>query len=322
MSRKCLEQLNNKDVLEQFDSKINNGMSEKVASLEILNEQINNFKDKYISFVTNFKDSTSEIAKFKVIEDNINSQIQELLKPEEVATVVKSEVVNNMNELTNHSGGAKGGDMIWDSVGKEFGVTDHNHYTTKYFDNLSPEQQSELSKQYLQTVKWLGRGVVNSETYAGKLVRRDMIQANNSDAIFGVTELVKPGINGRKGYNNKTNHSIPEGGTGYAVTRGILTNKPTFVFNQSDNYGNEIGWYKWDNKSNDFVKVETPILTKNYAGIGSQEINELGIQAIKDVYEKTKNSLSEIKDSNKPQQLSLFEDLPGTLDDIPPTSNC
>ena len=84
MSRKCLEQLNNKDVLEQFDSKINNGMSEKVASLEILNEQINNFKDKYISFVTNFKDSTSEIAKFKVIEDNINSQIQELLKPEDI----------------------------------------------------------------------------------------------------------------------------------------------------------------------------------------------------------------------------------------------
>ena len=221
----------------------------------------------------------------------------------------KSEIVSNMNELTNHSGGAKGGDMIWDSIGKEFGVTNHNHYTTKYFDNLSPEQQSELSKQYLQTVKWLGRGVVNSETYAGKLVRRDMIQANNSDAIFGVTELVKPGINGRKGYNNKTNHSIPEGGTGYAVTRGILTNKPTFVFNQSDNYGNEIGWYKWDNKSNDFVKVETPILTKNYAGIGSQEINELGIQAIKDVYEKTKNSLSEIKDSNKPQQLSLFDQL-------------
>ena len=60
------------------------------------------FKDKYISFVTNFKDSTSEIAKFKVIEDNINSQIQELLKPEDVATVAKSEIVTNMNELINH----------------------------------------------------------------------------------------------------------------------------------------------------------------------------------------------------------------------------
>ena len=95
MSRKCLEQLNNKDVLEQFDSKINNGMSEKVASLEILNEQVNNFKDKYISFVANFKDSTSDIAKFKVIEDNINSQIQELLKPEETATVAKSEIVED-----------------------------------------------------------------------------------------------------------------------------------------------------------------------------------------------------------------------------------
>lgn len=84
MSRKCLEQLNNKDVLEQFDSKINNGMSEKVATLEILNEQVNNFKEVYISFITNFKDSTSDITKFKVIEDNINSQIQELLKPKDM----------------------------------------------------------------------------------------------------------------------------------------------------------------------------------------------------------------------------------------------
>jgi hypothetical protein len=249
-------------------------------------------------------------SELKLYDFNMNllskQSIEEEDKIEETKQEVKSEV-NNMNELTNHSGGAKGGDMVWDSIGKEYGVTNHNHYTTKYFDNLSPEEQVELSQQYLQTAKWLGRGVINSESYAGKLVRRDMIQANNSDGIFGVTELVKPGVNGRKGYVNKTNHSIPEGGTGYAVTRGILTNKPTFVFNQSDNYGNEIGWYKWDVKLNDFIKVDTPILTKNYAGIGSQEINELGIQAIRDVYEKTKNSLSEIKNINKPQQLSLFD---------------
>ena len=84
MSRKCLEQLNNKTVLEEFDSKINKGISEKVASLEILNEQINNFKEQYLSFIKDFKDSSLEVSEFKTIEDNINNQIQELLKPKEV----------------------------------------------------------------------------------------------------------------------------------------------------------------------------------------------------------------------------------------------
>src|SRR5690606_10389521 len=110
------------------------------------------------------------------------------------------------------------------------------------------------------------------------------------DSIIGVTELIAPGIKGRKGYNNKKNYIIPEGGTGYAVARGILSNKPTYVYNQSSNYGVEQGWYKWQN--NNFIKTETPILTNNFAGIGTQEINEFGINAIRDVYQKTVKSLS------------------------------
>lgn len=102
-----------------------------------------------------------------------------------------------------------------------------------------------------------------------------MIQANNGESIYGVTELIKPGIKGRKGYNNKMSYSVPEGGTGYATARGILLNKPTYVFNQSGKYGNEIGWYKWDNNVKDFVKTDTPTLSKNFTGIGSQEVNEL-----------------------------------------------
>ena len=60
------------------------------------------------------------------------------------------------------------------------------------------------------------------------------MKANNGESVYGVTELIKPGVKGRKGYNNKMSYSIPEGGTGYATARGILLNKPTYVFNQSD----------------------------------------------------------------------------------------
>lgn len=198
---------------------------------------------------------------------------------------LKQPEMNQTTEFTNHSGGAKGGDTVWDQEGRKVGIENHNHYTVAYYDKLSTEEKKQLNSQYLQTVNFLKRGVLDINSYAGKLVRRDMIQANNGEAIYGVTELVKSGIKGRKGYTNKVTYSVPEGGTGYAIARGIILGKPVYVFNQSNEYGNEIGWYKWE--GNDFVKTDTPTLTKNFTGIGTTEINEAGKQAIRDVYEKT-----------------------------------
>lgn len=216
----------------------------------------------------------------------------------------------NPSEYTNHSGGAYGGDTYWDNIGREFGVNNHNHYRPEDYTNASNKE--DLNKQYSETTKWLGRGFLSETSYPGKLVRRDMIQANNAEAIFGITELIAPGVKGRKGYNNKMSYNVPEGGTGYAVARGVIQGKPTYVFNQSDKYGNETGWYKWDKDSNNFIKTTTPVLTKNYAGIGSQEINKIGIQAIRDVYEKTFNSMANPttqQQSSKQQPTNITYDI-------------
>ena len=114
------------------------------------------------------------------------------------------------------------------------------------------------------------------------------MQAAKADGIFAVSEIVAPGTKGRKGYVNKTNHPIIEGGTGYAVASGILLGKPVYVFNQDSSYGYETGWYKWDSSTNNFVKTDIPVLTKNYAGIGSStNETEIGRQAIRDVYVNT-----------------------------------
>ena len=72
------------------------------------------------------------------------------------------------------------------------------------------------------------------------------------------------------------------GGTGYAVGMAILHNRPVYVFDQQDEK-----WYRWDTSANNFVESDTPTLTKNFAGIGTRELNEVGKQAIRDVYEKT-----------------------------------
>ena len=201
--------------------------------------------------------------------------------------------ISNPADFTNHSGGATGGDMVWDAEGRSVGVTNHKHYTVASYDKLDNQSKAVINNWYLETVKFLGRGVISADSPSGKLVRRDMLQANNGDGVFGVTDLIKPGTKGRKGYDNKMSYSIPEGGTGYAIARGIQSGKPVYVFNQSDDYGNEIGWYKWNDTSKDFIKTDTPILTKNFTGIGTREINEAGKQAIKDVYENTFKSTTQ-----------------------------
>lgn len=199
-----------------------------------------------------------------------------------------SVTTTNPSEYSNFSGGADKYDKYWDAEGRKAGVTKHTHYTTEIYDALATEHKEELSRQYLDAAKFLGRGILAESTLGGKLVRRDMMQANKADAVFAITELVKPGVKGRKGYVNKMTYSIPEGGTGYAVARAILSGKPAYVFNQSDKYGNPVGWYKWDSSVKDFVATDIPVLTKNYAGIGSHTSETAaGMQAIKDVYRKT-----------------------------------
>lgn len=226
-------------------------------------------------------------------ENNIIRDIKQLplseINYQEMNEYEDTELPFDPSSYKNFSGGAEGADLIWDQEARKIGI-ETTHFTVSYYDTLTEEEKQTLNSQYLQTTKFLGRGVLKKDTYSGKLVRRDMIQANSADAVFAITELVKPTIKGRKGYDNKMSYSIPEGGTGYAVARGILSNKPTYVFNQSAEYGNEVGWYMWDESTKDFVPTSTPTLTNNFAGIGTREINDAGKQAIRDVFNTLYNN--------------------------------
>jgi alkylated DNA repair dioxygenase AlkB len=205
---------------------------------------------------------------------------------------VQTTGTNNPSNFKNFSGGqtdgsiTKGGDTAWYETGKDFGVENHTFYKPQDFDALGDDAKSQLNTQYAEVVSFLGRGILRPETTAGKLVRRDMMQANSADAIYGVTTLIAPGKTDRSGkYPNRKAYITPDGGTGYALARGILSNKPVYVYNQSNSQGVETGWYKWENGN--FVATAVPVLTKNFAGVGTRELNAEGKQAIKEVYAKT-----------------------------------
>ena len=297
------ESLLNEETLSYFKSGVDQGIEaikkqyeERLKNLEYLSKKTalsgitQDEYDKKVNYINaEYNGKISKVGKMRYrinLESARDLELAELKRKYEGTT--QPSTTGEPTDFTNYHGGAKKYDTYWEQEGKTFGVTKHTVYTVDSYDKLDQTTKDKLDAKYNAARTWLGRSNLSKDTYAGKLVRRDMMQAAKADGIFAVSEIVAPETKGRKGYVNKTSHPIIEGGTGYAVASGILLGKPVYVFNQDSNYGYDTGWYKWDSTANNFVKTDTPVLTKNYAGIGSStNETEIGRQAIRDVYANT-----------------------------------
>lgn len=183
---------------------------------------------------------------------------------------------------TNHSGGATGADIAWETIGLEYGVINHNHYYLKKktpFGNLEISYEDAIEGQNKVTIaaRQLGR---IEKTYQVKheLLIRNWCQVKYSEAIYAITTFLLPNSILSNGRTAKIHQGA--GGTGYAIQMGINENKPVYLFDQEINQ-----WLKYTRGVWEDSKV--PILTKNFAGIGTREINETGLKAIRNVYENT-----------------------------------
>lgn len=206
------------------------------------------------------------------------------------------------SDFTNHSGGAYGGDTFWDIIGRQFGVVNQKHYKDAGNANLSQKlknagvQATILTKEQMDIARTEIEkltGVRYDDSLQGNLQVRNYYQVVNADSVFAIAEVD----------SNLFNASV-HGGTNTAVKIAQKLGKPVFVWDTKSEK-----WYKAEN--NKWVETSTPALTKNFAGIGSRNIESyntknkttgkweprkeyLGIdkelkakQAIRDVYEKT-----------------------------------
>ena len=183
------------------------------------------------------------------------------------------------SEATFYSGAADGSDKAWEAAATKAGIKVHN-YTVESWDDLSETWKAKLDKEYQEVLNVLHWSPYAINSYIGKLVRRDMMQADKADAIFAVGT-----INPRNGYI--------AGGTGYASTRGILRGIPVYLFDQKDST-----WKVWDKTTKKFVPTSQPALTKNAAVIGTRELQENGKKAIEDMFQ-TSNSNIEYKNDGE-----------------------
>lgn len=172
-----------------------------------------------------------------------------------------------------HSGGALGSDYAWGAIGAEFGMTRPRHYqferskTPHGNTSLAPELYDEGMKHVEKAVGPLGRKIPEKQ-YVKDLLARNWFQVKHSDAVFAIS----------KGFDKAGNVL---GGTGWAVQMAKETGKPINVFDQPTKK-----WFSWTGSKWEELP-DTPVLTRNFAGIGTREIAQVGLDAIRDIYEKT-----------------------------------
>lgn len=225
-----------------------------------------NLTESGINAIENVFEKTQEF----VWGDNPNSIYDYNLDPE-----------ISFETYVNYTGFAQGSDTEWIEQSKLLGIDSVD--TTKEYNDLNDGDKEDIEQKYLYVVDRLKRKVLDKDTAAGKLVRRDILQARNADSIIAIGNILKPNEFNSKGYENKTDKEQVSGGTAYAIEFAKLLHKPIFVFNQRDNK-----WYFWDYANQKYSETDTPILTVNFAGIGTREITESGKRAIQDVLNKTK----------------------------------
>lgn len=186
---------------------------------------------------------------------------------------------------TCHTGGAIGSDIFFEVVSLKYNISvkaysfkEHNTKSNNRIILTVPELFEGWDKAQI-AAKSLKRNTYNLSPYVKKLLSRNWFQVKNSESIFAIGNILDVKEQGQRIKNN-TSKQIVDGGTGYAVEMAIQHNKPVYIFNQKDNK-----WYKW--KLDIFAETSTPNLTKDFAGIGTRNLNKYGKFAIIDIFENS-----------------------------------
>jgi hypothetical protein len=181
------------------------------------------------------------------------------------------------NNFICHSGGCPGADMAWETEGYKYDVytisySFHNHTQEgKNQKILSPKELQEGYEAAKIADKTLKRNFDSIQyPYVKNLLARNWFQVKNSESIFAISKRF-------------ISNSIVDGGTGWAIQMAIDNNKPIYVFDQVTN-----AWYTYTvNNIFEPIVGAVPKLTKNFAGIGTRDLMDNGLNAIVNVYTTT-----------------------------------
>ena len=227
------------------------------------------------------------------------------ISPSDIDTTTPKNQIPNPNPdgplkgFTLHSGGAIGADFAWGNIGASYGVSGKHYFdATDAREGKRPpygntpitdEDRTLGERKAFYAGKTMGRLSSRAQKVADPLLIRDWNQVKNSDMIVAIAQ--KFDMPGDK-FSNKSDDErvalVPQvsGGTGWAVQMAINEGIPVFIFSQEDKT-----WRLIDNFGV-WHYAEAPVLSMNFAGIGTRGLNADGEAAIRECYEKTVASIN------------------------------
>lgn len=250
-------------------------------------------------------DKTADLAKYVSTEhkNTHNVSYEQAYKIISFSNTMQQKQQNNPQDYTMNSGGAYGGDTYWDVIGRQFGLTNINHFRpadnqrlskTLRDRNVKPfsitHEQSNYAREQIKQLT--GRELPYD--IGGELLARDFYQVDKSDGVFAIANIT-------------SSYKAVQGGTNMAVQVGIKQGKPVHVYDL-----NTESWYQYNQSTGRFEVEDTPVLTKSFAGVGTRNIQNYKVNkngqwvdregyvgydkalkaanAIKAVYQKTFNT--------------------------------
>lgn len=250
-------------------------------------------------------DKTVDLAKYVSTEhkDTHNVSYEQAQKIISFSNTMQQKQQNNPQDYTMNSGGAYGGDTYWDVIGRQFGLTNINHFRpadnqrlskTLRDRNVKPfsitHEQSNYAREQIKQLT----GMELPYDVGGELLARNFYQVDKSDGVFAIANIT-------------SSYKAVQGGTNMAVQVGIKQGKPVHVYDL-----NTERWYQYNKSTGRFEVEDTPVLTKSFAGVGTRNIQNYKVNkngqwvdregyvgydkalkaanAIKAVYQKTFNT--------------------------------
>lgn len=251
-------------------------------------------------------DKTVDLAKYVSTEhkDTHNVSYEQAQKIISFSNTMQQKQQNNPQDYTMNSGGAYGGDTYWDVIGRQFGLTNINHFRpadnqrlskTLRDRNVKPfsitHEQSNYAREQIKQLT----GIELPYNVGGELFARNFYQVDKSDGVFAIANIT-------------SSYKAVQGGTNMAVQVGIKQGKPVHVYDL-----NTESWYQYNQSTGRFEVEDTPVLTKSFAGVGTRNIQNYKVNkngqwvdregyvgydkalkaanAIKAVYQKTFNTV-------------------------------
>lgn len=250
-------------------------------------------------------DKTADLAKYVSTEHKSthNVSYEQAQKIISFSNTMQQKQQNNPQDYTMNSGGAYGGDTYWDVIGRQFGLTNINHFRpadnqrlskTLRDRNVKPfsitHEQSNYAREQIKQLT----GMELPYDVGGELLARNFYQVDKSDGVFAIANIT-------------SSYKAVQGGTNMAVQVGIKQGKPVHVYDL-----NTESWYQYNQSTGRFEVEDTPVLTKSFAGVGTRNIQNYKVNkngqwvdregyvgydkalkaanAIKAVYQKTFNT--------------------------------